>query len=63
MDENEYEQCGICGGPLGELGVLGNLRWLQCRNCGMQWSSPADPEMAQKVDAEADAARGESVVS
>jgi hypothetical protein len=62
MDENEYEQCGICGGPLGELGVLGNLRWLQCRNCGMQWSSPANEEGERVMAAEADAAQGENVV-
>lgn len=38
MDENEMdeiEQCGTCGGQLFELGMLGRVRWMQCRNCGL----------------------------
>ena len=31
-------QCSICGGPLGILGMLGNLIHYLCRNCGMQFS-------------------------
>lgn len=31
-------QCQLCGGQLGVLGVLGRLLWLACRNCGMHFS-------------------------
>ena len=27
--------CNECGGELVELGQLGVLLWLRCRNCGM----------------------------
>ena len=30
--------CKLCGGTLVELGVLGNLKHLRCRNCGAQFS-------------------------
>lgn len=30
--------CKICGGRCMPLGVLGNLKYFLCRNCGMQWS-------------------------
>jgi len=31
-------QCKLCGGELMLLGVLGLLKWLRCRHCGMQFS-------------------------
>lgn len=33
-------KCPACTGPLLLLGTLGLLRWLRCRNCGMQFSRP-----------------------
>ena len=33
-DENEPPTCSQCGGPLVELGTLGNLTHYRCRNCG-----------------------------
>jgi hypothetical protein len=29
------EECSMCGGPLMELGALGNTKHYRCRNCGM----------------------------
>ena len=39
MTEQQY--CGICGGPLVRLGVLGRLLWLRCRDCGFEFSQEA----------------------
>lgn len=41
-DENlcdclEQVYCPVCGGESGLLGMLGNLEWLRCRYCGMEW--------------------------
>lgn len=30
--------CPVCYGEAGVLGVLGNLRYYLCRDCGMQFS-------------------------
>lgn len=30
--------CPFCGGPGVLLGVLGLLRWLRCRYCGMDFN-------------------------
>lgn len=32
----ETMECPECGGDLGFLGVLGNVNWYQCRNCGVE---------------------------
>ena len=45
-DLPEGDACQMCGGPLVELGVLGDLRHLRCRNCGAQFSRPAGEEPA-----------------
>lgn len=34
FDDNEIEQCEICGGPVGLLGILGNRLHQCCRDCG-----------------------------
>ncbi len=41
--------CEICGGELGELGKLGSLVWHVCRNCGMQFCSPADQNPEEEL--------------
>ena len=38
------DTCEICGGRLGLLGVLGNLDWLRCQDCGMEYNAPRDEE-------------------
>ena len=30
--------CSKCGGQLCWLGTLGNMLWLRCRDCGMDFS-------------------------
>lgn len=30
--------CGLCGGPGVPLGVLGQLSWFRCRNCGIDFN-------------------------
>jgi len=39
-DIDDGDRCGICDGPLIELGVLGSLKHLRCRNCGMMTMFP-----------------------
>jgi hypothetical protein len=34
----ECKECHLCGGPLVELGILGALLHLNCRNCGMAYT-------------------------
>ncbi len=33
-------RCSVCGGELQELGILGSLQHLRCRDCGSDHSSP-----------------------
>lgn len=40
-DEEEPVECPACGGPSGLMGMLGNRRHYNCRNCGA-WSSSND---------------------
>jgi hypothetical protein len=35
-----FPACCVCGGPTYELGQLGNLLHLRCRNCGIDHSIP-----------------------
>jgi hypothetical protein len=44
--------CDLCGGPLGIMGILGNTEHLQCRNCGMEFSRPVNPETDSSEDAD-----------
>jgi hypothetical protein len=37
-------ECQLCGGPVLILGYLGNLLHTECRDCGMQFSCPADQD-------------------
>ena len=37
-EDIEAGDCGLCGGPLMLLGVLGKLAHFRCRNCGMMSS-------------------------
>ena len=39
---DQPETCSICLGPKFVLGTLGNSRWLQCRDCGMQSTQPIE---------------------
>lgn len=36
--EAEPATCQLCGGELQELGILGCLLHLRCRNCGMMFN-------------------------
>ena len=36
--------CPFCGGPLEELGALGSVYWMRCRDCGMDVSADGDLE-------------------
>lgn len=33
--------CGFCYGPLMTLGILGDLIWKRCRDCGAEFHQPA----------------------
>lgn len=33
-EPSEPDTCEACGGPVQELGWLGQLTWYRCRNCG-----------------------------
>ena len=37
--------CPLCGGELNVIGILGNLRHMQCRNCGTKLHSPLEGEL------------------
>jgi len=37
-------ECRLCGAELAWLGRLGRLLWLRCRDCGMDFSTRAEPE-------------------
>ena len=34
--------CTACGGQLVSLGVLGNLHWFRCRDCGIDQHADVD---------------------
>lgn len=36
-EDDEPEECALCGGPLMEMGTLGQTQHLRCRNCGMMF--------------------------
>lgn len=40
--EEEPITCGVCGGDVGILGVLGRRTHYQCRNCGIESSKVVD---------------------
>lgn len=40
-------QCDACDGPGVPLGRLGNLDHWRCRDCGLQFHTPADADEAQ----------------
>jgi len=35
-NEQNYPFCSVCGGTNEYLGILGNLIWLRCIDCGME---------------------------
>lgn len=37
-DCTESLKCGLCGGLLVFLGLLGDLAWYRCRDCGLEYS-------------------------
>lgn len=59
-DLEDAEYCSLCDGPLMLLGVLGNRKHMQCRNCGMQFSQEISDEerailsMSEEEDADMD---------
>ena len=40
------EFCPQCGGDPTLIGKLGNLDWFRCRQCGWEWSAPAENQNA-----------------
>jgi ribosomal protein L37E len=48
----DNDECGICGGPIGVMGILGNREHLQCRNCGASFSSEVDIDECNESDGE-----------
>jgi tRNA(Ile2) C34 agmatinyltransferase TiaS len=42
-------ECSTCGGPLVEMGALGNLMHYRCRNCGLEYHEPI-PVEPEEVD-------------
>ena len=41
--DDMIDVCGFCYGPLMTLGVLGDLVWKRCRDCGAEFHQPAPP--------------------
>jgi len=37
--------CPVCDGTGVEMGGLGWLIWLKCRNCGLEWSVKREKEV------------------
>ena len=35
-DDEDLVTCRFCGGPLVQLGVLGEVSWARCRDCGAE---------------------------
>lgn len=44
--------CQLCGGVLVLLGLLGNLAWFRCRQCGMEFSKRLTPEEIEDLNQE-----------
>lgn len=42
LREDPQEICPVCGGPPTDLGRLGNFHYVQCRDCGFDWSIPIE---------------------
>ena len=42
--EERIMYCIACDGEAGVMGILGNLVWMQCRNCGIQFNHEAETE-------------------
>ena len=51
-DDEDYEPvdvCGLCGGPLVELGTLGWVKHYRCRNCGAGFSDSTTPRQVDRA--------------
>ncbi len=49
------DTCKYCDGPLGYLGILGQLMWFECRACGSEQAGQVCPDcegMPELVDEE-----------
>lgn len=46
--------CPLCGGPPMILGALGNLLWMRCRDCGIDFNRKQRPrrKRVRKPEAE-----------
>lgn len=44
------EECPVCGGLAGILGVLGNRIIWQCRDCGWEWDTAGNEEADEASD-------------
>jgi transcription elongation factor Elf1 len=42
--------CPMCNGEAGILGILGNVTWMLCRNCGMQFHLASPKDSSKGVD-------------
>lgn len=38
LEEIDYITCPLCEGVGTEMGVLGNLAWYRCQDCGAEFS-------------------------
>lgn len=38
-DDEENYGCPYCDGPAMVLGTLGNLLWMRCRDCGLEYNT------------------------
>ena len=44
--------CDGCGGPGIPMGILGNLAWFRCRNCGGQFSCDVNEIQQENIEEE-----------
>lgn len=43
-NEQNYPFCPVCDGTLEYMGILGNLIWLRCIDCGIETYIPKENE-------------------
>lgn len=54
------QPCPECQGPGQEMGILGNLQYFRCRNCGAEYNVPLEQENVNEANDDADPAENGS---
>ena len=47
--DDQAPVCTVCGGPVVDLGSLGDMRWGRCRNCGWEVATSDERRATKKI--------------